>query len=162
MRACIAAFALLICGATAGAPSSSQSLDAGWQFRLAPDANAKDYPQAAHWLSGTVPGSAQTDLLARHLIPDPYLGENEAKVQWVGLSDWQYRTNFNVGAATLRRGHVELVFEGLDTFADVYLNGRKLISSDNMFRRWSAPVKPLLHAGANTLEVRLYSPIERV
>ncbi len=163
LRACTAVFAWLICGAVAAAPSSSQSLDAGWQFRLAPgDANAKGHPQAAQWLPATVPGSAQTDLLARHLIPDPFVGENEAKVQWVGLSDWQYRTNFNVDAATLRRAHVELVFDGLDTFADVYLNDRKVISADNMFRRWSAPVKPLLHTGTNTLEVRLYSPIERI
>jgi beta-mannosidase len=163
LHACVGVVALLISTAALGTPPSSQSLDAGWQFRLAPgDANAKDHPQAARWLPATVPASAQTDLLARHLIPDPYLGENEAKVQWVGLSDWQYRTRFNVDEATLRRDHVELVFDGLDTFAEVYVNGRKAISADNMFRRWAAPVKTLLHAGANTLDVTLHSPIKRI
>ena len=163
LHVCVAVVALLISTAALGTPPSTQSLDAGWQFRLVPgDANAKEHPRAARWLPATVPGSAQTDLLALHLMPDPFAGENEAKVQWVGLSGWQYRTRFNVDAATLRRDHLELAFDGLDTFADVYLNGHKVISADNMFRRWSAPVKPLLHAGANTLEVRLYSPIERI
>ena len=142
---------------------TTQSLDAGWQFRIAPgDAHAKDHSGAAHWLPATVPGSAQTDLMALKLIPDPYWRDDEAKVQWVGLSNWQYRKTFNVDAATLARTHVELVFNGLDTFADVYLNGRKLLSADDMLRRWRAPVKGLLHAGANILEVKLYSPIERL
>src|SRR5581483_7329477 len=163
LHACVGVVALLISTAALGTPPSSQSLDAGWQFRLARgDANATEHLRAARWLPATVPGSAQTDLLALHLMPDPYLGENEAKVQWVGLSGWQYRTRFNVDEATLRRDHVELVFDGLDTFAEVYVNGRKVIGADNMFRRWAAPVKTLLHDGANTLEVRLYSPIERL
>ena len=142
---------------------TTQSLDAGWQFRIAPgDAHAAGHPGATHWLQATVPGSAQTDLMALKLIPDPYWRDDEAKVQWVGLSNWQYRKSFDVDAATLARARVELVFDGLDTFADVWLNGHKILSADNMFRRWRVPVKALLHAGANTLEVKLYSPIERL
>ena len=156
----LAGFAMLPSLATA---LTTQSLDAGWQFRIAPgDAHAKDHPRTAHWLPATVPGSAQTDLMALKLIPDPYWRDDEAKVQWVGLSNWQYRKTVNVDAATLARTHVELVFDGLDTFADVYLNGHKILAADNMFRRWRVPVKGLLHAGANTLEVKLYSPIERL
>ncbi|HVU81947.1 MAG TPA: glycoside hydrolase family 2 protein [Rhodanobacteraceae bacterium] len=156
----LAGFAMLPSLATA---LTTQSLDAGWKFRIAPgDAHAKDHPRTAHWLPATVPGSAQTDLMALKLIPDPYWRDDEAKVQWVGLSNWQYRKTFNVDAATLARTHVELVFDGLDTFADVYLNGHKILAADNMFRRWRVPVKGLLHAGANTLEVKLYSPIERL
>ncbi|MGN6790209.1 MAG: beta-mannosidase [Rhodanobacteraceae bacterium] len=142
---------------------TTQSLDAGWQFRIAPDdAHARDHPRAAQWLPATVPGSAQTDLMALELVPDPYWRDDEAKVQWVGLSNWQYRKTFEVDAATLGRAHVDMVFGGLDTFADVQLNGQKILSADNMFRRWRVPVKGLLHAGANTLEVKLYSPIERL
>jgi len=142
---------------------TTQSLDAGWQFRIAPgDAHAAAHPRATHWLPATVPGLVQTDLMASRLIPDPYWRDDEANVQWVGLSDWQYRKTFEVDAATLDRAHVDLVFDGLDTFADVYLNGQKILAADNMFRRWRVPVKALLHAGANTLEVKLYSPIERL
>ena len=142
---------------------TTQSLDAGWQFRIAPDdAHAREHPRATRWLPATVPGSVQTDLMALKLIPDPYWRDHEAKIQWVGLSNWQYRKTFEVDAATLGRAHVDLVFDGLDTFANVYLNGYKILAADNMFRRWRVPVKSLLRAGANTLEVRLYSPIERL
>ena len=142
---------------------ATQSLDAGWQFRLAPgDSHAAAHPQAAQWLPATVPGTVQTDLLAAKLVPDPYWRDNEAKIQWVGLADWQYRSTFTVDAATLARKHIDLVFDGLDTFADVTLNGHKLLAADNMFRRWRVPAKAWLHAGTNTLEVTLHSPIARL
>jgi beta-mannosidase len=142
---------------------TTRSLDAGWQFRIAPgDAHATAHPRATHWMPATVPGSAQTDLMALRLIPDPYWRGDEAKVQWVGLSNWQYRESFDVDASTLARAHIDLVFDGLDTFADVYLNGHKILAADNMFRRWRVPVKALLHAGTNMLLVKLYSPIERL
>jgi beta-mannosidase len=145
------------------APLASRKLDSGWQFRLAPgDRHAGAHPQAARWLDATVPGSVQTDLMAAGLAADPFIADNEKAVQWVGLSDWVYRTRFEVDAATLARRHVELVFDGLDTYAEVYLNGHELLSADNMFRRWTAAAKPWLHAGANTLEVRLHSPIGRL
>ncbi|WP_425490454.1 beta-mannosidase [Dyella mobilis] len=147
----------------AHAQTTTQSLDSGWRFRLAEgDSHAKQHAAAAQWHAASVPGTVQTDLMAAKLLPDPFYRDNEAKVQWVGLSNWQYQTSFNVDAATLQRGHVDLVFDGLDTFADVYLNGTKLTSADNMFRRWRMPVKGVLHEGKNTLEVRLYSPIEKL
>jgi len=160
---CLFALAVIALLPSLASALTTQSLDAGWQFRIAPgDVHAKDHPRAMQWSQATVPGSVQTDLTALKLIPDPYWRDDEAKIQWVGLSNWQYRESFNVDPATRARAHVDLVFAGLDTFADVYLNGHKILSADNMFRRWRVPVKPLLHAGANTLEVRLYSPIERL
>ena len=153
-------FAMLLPALGAAVPSHTQQLDSGWQFRLAPgDSHAAAHPQAIGWHAGTVPGTVQTDLMAAKLVADPYFRDNEAKIQWVGLSDWQYRTRFTVDRATLARRHIELVLDGLDTFADVYLNGHKILGADNMFRRWRVPVKPLLHSGVNSLEVRLSSPI---
>jgi len=139
------------------------SVDGGWQFRLAAgSAAANAHPQAARWHAARVPGTVQTDLLAAGLVDDPYRRDNEAKLQWIGLADWDYRTTLQVDAATLRHDHVELVFDGLDTFADVSLDGHRILSADNMFRRWRVPVKGLLHAGANTLVVTLHSPIARL
>jgi len=159
----IALLSLLLLPLAAWAQTTSQSLDSGWRFRLVEgDAHAKDHHDATRWHAATVPGTVQTDLMAVKLLPDPYYRDNEARVQWAGLSDWQYQTTFHVDKATLARDHVELVFDGLDTFADVYLNGQKLASADNMFRRWRVPVKTALHEGSNTLEVRLYSPIKRL
>ncbi|SEI51806.1 beta-mannosidase [Frateuria terrea] len=154
---------LALPGLAAAAAPLTQVLDQGWQLRLAPgDTHATAHPQATRWLPATVPGTVQTDLMAAGFAAGPFVRDNEAAIQWVGLSDWVYRTTFTVDQATLARRHAELVFDGLDTFAEVYLNGHKLLSADNMFRRWAAPAKPWLHAGANTLEVRLYSPIRRL
>nr|WP_241093760.1 glycoside hydrolase family 2 protein [Xanthomonas sp.] len=145
------------------APPASLSLQQGWQVRLAPgEARAKEFPKAARWLPAQVPGTVQTDLIAAGVVPDPFYRDNEAKIQWAGLSDWQYQTRFKADAALLRRDHVELVFDGLDTFAEVYLNGKKLLSADNMFRQWRVDAKPLLKRGDNVLEVRLFSPIKKL
>ena len=58
--------------------------------------------------------------------------------------------------------HVDLVFDGLDTYATVRLNGQQILAADNMFRRWRVPVKALLHSGANELTVSFESPIRRL
>jgi len=148
----------------AGAQTRTQALDAGWEFRLAPgDAAAASHPQAAAWRAATVPGTVQTDLIAAKLLPEPAWRDNESRVQWVGLADWEYRTSFQVDAATLARAHVALVFDGLDTFAQVRVNGHLVAEPDNMFRRWriafDGAQRPWLQRGTNTLTVTLRSPI---
>ncbi|MBS0590801.1 MAG: glycoside hydrolase family 2 protein, partial [Proteobacteria bacterium] len=92
----------------------------------------------------------------------PYVGAREAELQWIGLADWEYRTRFDVDAATLARAHNDLVFDGLDTFADVFLNGHKLASTDNMFRTWRLPVHGRLKPAGNELRVVFHSPIQHV
>lgn len=157
------ALSALIAGSAFAAAPEVQVLEHNWSFRLAPDdANVAVHPEVAGWLKATVPGTAQTDLLAAGKLPDPYMADNEAKVQWVGLSDWQYKTDLTVSAATLARDHVDLVFEGLDTFAVVRVNGTQILATDNMFRTWRADVKALLHPGVNSIEVGLASPLKKM
>ena len=135
-------------------------LDARWEFRLLPgDAQAPAHPQAAAWHRAQVPGSVHTDLLDHALIPDPYVGAPEASLQWIGLADWEYRATFDVAAETLARPHAELVFEGLDTFAEVELNGQPLLRADNAHRTWIARVEGRLQARSNTLRIVFRSPI---
>ena len=157
---------MLVCLVSAtviAASPQSRLLDRGWSFRLSPDnSQAKGHAEMTQWHTATVPGGVHTDLLSNHLIADPYVGAAEAGLQWIGLGDWEYRTHFDVDAATLARRHHELVFDGLDTFADVWLNGKKLLVADNMFRTWRAPVDGLLKAHGNTLRVILHSPIRQV
>src|SRR6202007_330011 len=69
------------------------------------------------------------------------------------------QTTINVDAATASLEHIDLVFEGLDTFADVYLNDKQILHADNMFRSWRVPVKNGLKTGVNTLRVVFHSPI---
>jgi len=148
----------------ADAQTQTQPVDAGWEFRLAAgDAAASAHPEVASWHAATVPGTVQTDLMAAKLLPDPAWRDNESRVQWVGLSDWEYRTTFQVDDATLAREHVALVFDGLDTFAQVRVNGHLVADTDNMFRRWRVAFdgaqRQWLKRGANTLAVTLRSPI---
>ncbi|HEX8338873.1 MAG TPA: glycoside hydrolase family 2 protein [Pyrinomonadaceae bacterium] len=129
------------------------ALDSGWTFRQ----TGKD-----GWHKATVPGSVHTDLLANGLIEDPFYRDNEPKLQWIGKADWEYRTTFHAPAALPRRRNVELIFEGLDTYAAVYLNDRQVLEADNMFRTWRVDAKGALRAGANTLRVVFRSPINEI
>jgi beta-mannosidase len=141
------------------AEPSSRTLDSGWQFRAV--ANA-DQAEVKEWHAAQVPGVVQTDLLNNKLIPDPFDRDNEFRLQWIGLADWEYQTTFQVDAATLAHDHVDLVFAGLDTFADVYLNDQSILKADNMFRQWRVAAKPLLKTGANTLRIVFHSPVEHM
>ena len=148
--------------AWAAVPTSLDLGNGEWQMRLAPGATAQAHPFAAAWQHASIPGNVHTDLLANGTIVDPYVGAREAELQWIGLADWEYRTTFDVDAATLKRAHQDLVFDGLDTFADVYLNGKKIAATDNMFRTWRLPAQGKLKANSNELRVVLHSPIVRL
>lgn len=112
------------------------------------------------WHSAEVPGVVQTDLLRHGLIPDFYKGNNIDNVQWIEYEDWVYRRTITANDTLLRHGHLDLVFKGLDTFAEVYLNDSLLGRADNMFRMWEWPVKELLRKGDNELKVIFRSPIK--
>ncbi len=122
-----------------------------WSFKAADE---------TEWLQATVPGTVHTDLLAHGKIPDPFYGTNEKDVQWIDKKDWEYITTVTIEESTLRHSHVELVFHGLDTYADVHLNGQLVLSADNMFRTWRADVKAYARAGENTLRIVFRSPIQ--
>ncbi len=127
-----------------------QSLTGAWQFRQA---------GTEEWLPANVPGGVHTDLLALGRIPDPFVGDNEKRVQWVAEADWEYRYQFATTPELLRQPHIWLVCDGLDTLATVSLNGRELGRAANMFRQYRWDVKPLLQAGENDLRIGFDSPV---
>ncbi|MFZ3215793.1 MAG: glycoside hydrolase family 2 protein [Candidatus Acidiferrales bacterium] len=144
--------------AVAQSPASTggridQPLSSGWEFRQHTESPA----EPAVWHSAEVPGCVHTDLLANKLIPDPYYRDNESKLQWIENADWEYRNTIQATPELLHHKNIELVFEGLDTYADVYINDKKVLSSDNMFREWRVDAKSLLHAGANSVLVVFHS-----
>ena len=141
------------------AEPSSRNLDSGWQFRAVANADQSDVKE---WHPAQVPGVVQTDLFTNKLIPDPFDRDNEFHLQWVGLADWEYQTTFQVDAAALAHEHVDLVFEGLDTFADIYLNEQSILHADNMFRCWRVPAKATLKSGSNTLRIVFHSAVEKM
>ncbi|HEY1896206.1 MAG TPA: glycoside hydrolase family 2 protein, partial [Terracidiphilus sp.] len=155
---CCAGLAAMFFSNAALAQSANAALvlDHGWQFRQSPAAGeASD----GGWLPATVPGDVHLDLLANKRIPDPFFRGNEAKLQWIDEASWEYQLSFDVPAAMAGRANVDLVFDGLDAAAEVYLNDAKVLDADNMFRVWRVPVKANLHAGKNVLRVVFPSPI---
>jgi beta-mannosidase len=136
---------------SAQAQVESLSLDHGWQFRQSSPA----LPQGptAEWRPAIVPGDVHLDLINNKLIADPFFGANEAKLQWISDADWEYRTELTVPASLASRKHLELVFDGLDTYALVYLNGQQVLTANNQFRIWHVDAKALVHAGTNELRV---------
>jgi beta-mannosidase len=137
------------------AARTDTEIDQGWEFRqLAPPANNTD----GRWRPAQVPGDVHLDLLRNKLIPDPFYRDNEAKLQWIEGASWEYRTTINISPETLKRQNLELVFEGLDAYAEVFLNDVQVLTANNMFRIWRVNAKPLLRAGANPLRVVFPSP----
>ncbi|MFF9219786.1 glycoside hydrolase family 2 protein [Streptomyces viridosporus] len=98
----------------------------GWSLREA-DGSGRPLP-------AVVPGCVHTDLLAAGLIPDPFLGRNETEVAWVGRRDWTYETELAAGPGAHER--TDLVFDGLDTVAEILLDGRPLGRVRNMHRSY--------------------------
>ena len=92
-------------------------------------------------LPASVPGCVHTDLLAAGLIPDPFLGRNETEVAWVGRREWTYETELTAGAGPHEQ--TDLVFDGLDTVAEILLDGRPLGRTRNMHRSYRFDVTGL-------------------
>ena len=131
-------------------------LDHGWQFRQA-DAGVQE--GNGSWMPAAVPGDVHLDLLANKKIDDPFFRDNESKLQWIEKANWEYHDTVDVSADLLRHTQVDLVFEGLDGAAQVYLNDTEILDANDAFRVWRIPVKGHLHVGANLLRVVFPSPI---
>jgi len=134
---------------------SSRTLHDGWTVRAA--AGPAPEAVAAASIPATVPGTVHVDLLAQGLIPDPFHGVNEAAVAWIGLVDWTYETSF-AWSPDGRTRH-DLVFEGLDTVAEIRLNGHLLGETANQHRSYRFDVGALLVEGENALEIAFRAPV---
>ncbi|KAJ7667976.1 glycoside hydrolase family 2 protein [Mycena polygramma] len=119
-----------------------------WSFtQLGGGEGTKD----GEWLKASqFPTTVHVELLNLKRIPDPFLGLHEWDVQWVGESRWAFKTQFLV-TDELKSTNTDLVFEGLDTFASVLLNGNEILKTNNQFLSYRVPVKPHLKPGENEL-----------
>lgn len=131
---------------------SKVELNTNWKFKASNETT---------WNSATVPGTVHTDLISIGKIEDPYYRLNEHNSQWIDKEVWEYKTSFNLSEADFSKQNIELEFLGLDTYSKIYLNNSLILQTDNMFRNYTAAVKPLLNVGENKLLVRFDSPIKR-
>jgi len=122
---------------TSSAQIYQEYLLSGWTFKEA---------GSEYWLPAEIPGSVQNDML---------LNGRQVKKELKG--DWKYHTTFTADEFILARERIELLFKGLDTQADVYLNKKLILNADNMFRSWAIPVKSVLKKGENILEITFHN-----
>lgn len=120
-----------------------------WQFKQ----SDKD-----EWMPATVPGCVHTDLLANKKIEDPFYRLNEHNQQWIDKKDWEYKTTFQIEENDFSKTNIELIFKGLDTYSEIYINDSMVLETNNMFREWRVDCKPVVQPGANNLRIVFRSP----
>ncbi len=131
-------------------------LNENWKFRLNPESNSDKIDNK--WYDAFVPGCVHIDLLKNKLIKSPFYRSHEKDQQWIEIESWDYELAFALTEDVYKREHLALVFEGLDTYAHVYLNDTLLLKADNMFRTWTIPCKHYLKVGENQLRITFQSP----
>ncbi len=129
-----------------------QELDGDWSLRQV---------GSQEWLKARVPGGVHLDLMAAGRIPDPFVEDGEQAAMWVAEADWEYRREFRVDPALAGQSHVEIVFEGLDTLAEVRFNGELIGTANNMFRTWRWDITSRILPGGNEVTVTFRSAVRR-
>lgn len=126
------------------------TLNGSWEFRAE--------PQGA-WLPAQVPGSVYADLLRAGKMADPFWGDNELEATKLMEQDYTYRRCFTVSQDFLQAAGIRLRCEGLDTVADILVNGFAVAHTENMHRTWVIDLTDILHPGENTIEIHFMSPL---
>lgn len=107
------------------------------------------------WIEAQVPGEIHLDLIRAGQMPEPSVGANMPECRWPETKSWWYRTRFEIDSDFLRHEHQRLVFDGLDLYAQVFVNGKLGGEAQNAFVSVGFDVGPLLQTGTNELVVRL-------
>lgn len=129
-----------------------QSLNKGWEFSKEGDEK---------WMPAEIPGCVHLDLQRNKAIEDPFYRDNESRLKWIADSDWVYALTFTIDDTLLSQKHLELVFDGLDTYATITLNGENIAETNNMFHPWRIDVKNIVKKGENLLQVYFHSVLAR-
>lgn len=127
---------------------SRYSLNEGWYFRKANSNEA--------WLRATVPGTTIASLEDAGELINPFMGCNAEGIKWIDSVGWEYKLSFSIPDYIELGKGLELVFEGLDTHADVFLNSKTILTANNMFRRWTVDVANIIKPEENELRVVFY------
>ena len=109
-------------------------------------------------VAASVPGCVHTDLLNAGKLDDPFYRDNEKNQMWIGEADWQYYRRFTVNDELLSHDVVLLRCHGLDTLANISINGTDIASTENMFRTYEFDVKSHLTHGENVISIKFDAP----
>lgn len=140
-----------------------------WQFKEYPplarrmrdlDMASTGSPQVANWLDCSVPSSIYTCLANAGIIKLSDLNSNPKNFLWPSEKAWIFQKLFDIGGDFLELDRIELVFDGLDTFCQIWLNDKLIAKTDNMFCSYRFDVKSILREKNNRLLIKCDSPIE--
>jgi len=120
------------------------NLNKNWQFK----STTTDI-----WQPAIVPGSVHTNLNKTKQIDNPFYANNEQKLQWIDSLNWEYQCQFNITQTIFEKKNIDIVFDGLDTYADVYVNDQLLFNANNMFVQWVCNIKLVVQLGTNNIRV---------
>ncbi len=137
-------------------------LQQNWQFRYITAKNKTGQPRLKKkgWQPATVPGTVHTDLLTGKQIPDPFYADNEVTLDWICKNNWQYRNQFNLPPDFEVSKPLYIIFDGIDTFAEISLNGHVLGNTENMFRTYRWEISRYVSRKKNILLVTFTNPFE--
>ncbi|MCQ4086615.1 glycoside hydrolase family 2 protein [Saccharibacillus sp. JS10] len=143
--------------------ASTTDLNGSWRIKDFTPGEPSSQEQAApglddrYWMSGQVPGDVHHTLTERRVIDPPYFGHNDLKSRWVEEREWWYRKGFEYQEELVseKTERSELIFDGLDTFATVFVNGHEIGRTANMLMSHTFDVTRVLRKGWNMIAVRL-------
>lgn len=136
---------------SANAQTSIFKIDKNWTYKE---------NDASKWHPAKVPGTVHADLYSNEFIPHPFSGNNELSLQWISDKIWLYQTEFSLSREQLRHKNIILNFDGLDTYAKVYLNDLLILETNNAFRSWKKDVRKILKS-SNSLRVE-FTPTSKI
>lgn len=141
-------------------------ISAAWKLQHFPAGQMKPYELATpgfddrFWLTAKVPGDVHSTLIERNIIDHPYFGHNDIKSRWIEDEEWWYRGQFNYEVTEKSDERHELIFEGLDTFATVFVNGLEVGTTNNMLMAHAFDVTRIIRNGWNCIAVK-FDPLRK-
>ncbi|MBP3616524.1 MAG: glycoside hydrolase family 2 protein [Lachnospiraceae bacterium] len=114
------------------------------------------------YIPAFVPGDLYSDLLKNEKTEDPYYRDNELEALKLSEKEYEYVCTFEAEAAMLSEERVLLRFEGIDTLAEVFVNGVCVGTADNMHRIWEYDVKRYITVGKNEVKIEFHSPTKYI
>lgn len=139
-------------------------LHTGWRIQGFDPGQARPMEVAAaglddrFWMTAKVPGDVHSALMERRIIDNPYFGHNDQQSRWIEQKEWWYRTQFDYRKDEQAGERHELIFEGLDTFATIYVNGHEIGTTSNMLMAHTFDVTRVLQSGKNVIAVK-FDPV---
>ena len=107
-----------------------------------------------------IPSEIYSDLYQKGIIENPFFGDNEQTLQWIAEKNWVYEKSFDLDSSILDRENLEILFKSIDTYAEVFLNEKSILQTDNQFREWRVNVKSILRQKDNRIKIVVLSPFQ--